>query len=104
MRCQACRRPLTNPASIKHGLGPDCLRRAVKAGTAPLDALEEFKAWQRTNKRPARRKADQATQTKCSSTADLFEQLKAAALDDLNKAVTACQSVGITVTLNIEEL
>ena len=33
-----------------------------------------------------------------------FEQLKAAALDDLNKAVTACQSVGITVTLNIEEL
>ena len=36
--------------------------------------------------------------------ADLFEQLKAAALDDLNKAVTACQSVGIPVTLNIEEL
>ena len=104
MRCQACRRPLTNPASIKHGLGPDCLRRAVKAGTAPLDALVELKAWQRTNKRTAKRNADQATQTKCSSTADLFEQLKAAALDDLNKAVTACQSVGITVTLSIEEM
>ena len=104
MRCQACRRPLTNQASIKHGLGPDCLRRAVKAGTAPLEALAELKEWQRTNKRPARQKADQTTHTKCTSTADLFEQLKAAALDDLNKAVTACQSVGITVTLNIEEL
>ena len=89
---------------MKHGLGPDCLRRAVKAGTAPLEALEELKDWQRTNKRPARQKADPATPTKCASTADLFEQLKAAALDDLNKAVTACQSVGITVTLNIEEL
>ena len=63
MRCQACRRPLTNPASVKHGLGPDCLRKAVNSGMAPIDAL-----------------------------------------DDLNKAVTACQSVGITVTLNIEEL
>lgn len=104
MRCQACRRPLTNQASIKHGLGPDCLRRAVKAGTAPLEALAELKEWQRTNKRPARKKADPATPTKCTSTADLFEQLKSAALDDLNKAVTACQSVGITVTLNIEEL
>jgi len=31
-------------------------------------------------------------------------EIEAAALDDLNKAVTACQSVGITVTLNIEEL
>lgn len=104
MRCQACRRPLTNPASVKHGLGPDCLRRAVKAGTAPLEALEELKDWQRTNKRPARQKADPATPTKCSITADLFEQLKAAALDDLNKAVTACQSVGINVTFSIKEM
>lgn len=104
MKCKACTRKLTNPISIQYGMGPDCLRRAVKAGTAPLDALEELKAWQRTNKRTAKRNADQATQTKCSSTDDLFEQLKAAALDDLNKAVTACQSVGISVTLNIEEL
>ena len=103
-RCSACRRPLRNPVSLQYGMGPDCLRKAVKAGTAPLEALAELKEWQRTNKRPARQKADPATPTKCTSTADLFEQLKAAALDDLNKAVTACQSVGITVTLNIEEL
>ena len=103
-RCLLCKRILKNRYSIANKYGPDCLRRAVKAGTAPLDALDELKAWQRTNKRTAKRNADQATQTKCSNTADLFEQLKAAALDDLNKAITACQSVGITVTLNIEEL
>lgn len=103
-RCLLCKRILKNRYSIANKYGPDCLRRAVKAGTAPLEALAELKEWQRTNKRPARQKADPATPTKCTSTADLFEQLKAAALDDLNKAVTACQSVGITVTLNIEEL
>ena len=104
MRCQACRRPLTNAVSIKHGLGPDCLRRAVKAGTAPLDALEELKDWQRSKPSREKRKAPPATNTKCPSTADLFEQLRAAALDDLNKAVTACKSMGITVTVSIEEM
>lgn len=57
MRCQACRRPITNPVSMQHGLGPDCLRRAVRAGTAPLESLEELKHWQRTKPRPAKRKS-----------------------------------------------
>lgn len=98
MRCQACRRPLTNPVSIKQGLGPDCLKRAVRAGTAPLEALEEFTAWKKSQ---PRRKAIEQVKSVCSSTPDLFDALRDAALDDLYKAITACQSVGITVKIEI---
>lgn len=103
MRCQACRRLLTNPASIKHGLGPDCLRRAVKAGTAPLEALAELKEWQRTNKRPAKRKAEPVTTTPCSATLDLFAQARAAAIETLKAAAAECAALGVTVSLSIEK-
>lgn len=96
MRCQACRRPLRNPVSIKHMLGPDCLKRAVQAGTAPLEALEEFTAWKKSRRKPV-----EQVKPVCMSTLDLFDALKDAALDDLRKAVTACESVGITVTIEI---
>lgn len=100
MRCLACRRPLTNPASIKHGLGPDCLRKVVKAGTAPLEALEEFTVANCANKRAKRSKpAEPVADTR---TPDLFDQLRAAALDDLHKALAVCLSCGINVTYTIE--
>ena len=101
MRCQACRRTLTNPASIKHQLGPDCLRKAVAAGTAPLEALEELRNWQQSRpKQPKRTK--EIRPAACGETLDLFEQLRVAALDDLNKAADTCRSVGIAVTITIE--
>lgn len=102
-RCQACRRPLTNPASVKHGLGPDCLRRAVKSGTAPLESLEELKDWQRTKHRTAKRKAELATNTQSSATLDLFAQARAAAIETLKAAAAECAALGVTVSLSIEE-
>ena len=103
MRCQACRRPLTNPASVKHGLGPDCLRRAVKAGTAPLEALEELKDWQRTKPRPAKRKAELAPNTRSSTTPDLFDQARQVAIETLKAAATECADLGVKFQLTIEE-
>ena len=96
MRCSACRRPLTNPVSLKHGLGPDCLKRAVMAGNAPLEALEELTAYQKS--KPRKRLAKVKAPDFESPTFDLFEALREAALDDLNKAVTACESVGLKVS------
>lgn len=95
--------PSYQPASIKHGLGPDCLRRAVKAGTAPLEALAELKEWQRTNKRPAKRKAELATNTQRSAMPDLFEQVRRAAIETLKAAAAECAALGVTVSLSIEE-
>lgn len=100
MRCQACRRPLTNPASIKYQLGPDCLRKAVKAGTAPLEALTELTEWRRSKKRPP---ITEAAPIRDDKTMDLFEQLREAALDDLNKALTACESIGIKIIWSLQE-
>ena len=103
MRCQACRRPLTNPASIKHQLGPDCLRRAVKAGTAPIEALAELAEWKRSKKRRQAAAAEQQPM-RDALTMDLFDQLRAAARDDLTKAIAACESLGIRINLmSIEE-
>ena len=99
MQCQACRRPLTNAVSVKFGFGPDCLRRAVKAGTAPIEALTELTEWKRSKKRQPITKSEPIRD---NETMDLFEQLRAAALDDLSKAVTACGIVGIRVTWSIE--
>ena len=99
MRCQACRRPLTNPVSIKQGLGPDCLKRAVQAGTAPLEALEELTAYQRSLPRKRIPKAKAAAPE--LTTLDLFAALREAALDDLNRAVIACESVGLKVTFDV---
>ena len=102
MRCLACRRPLRNPVSLKHGFGPDCLRKAVKAGNVPLEALEEFTAWKKANPKPRPTKQKASSAAPESLTHDLFAALREAALDDLNKAVTVCESVGITIKIEIQ--
>ena len=98
-KCRSCRRPLTSEVSIRYGLGSVCLKRAVKAGTAPLEALTELSTEQRETKRRNVRKP--APIPDDISTPDLFDLLRAAALDDLRKAVTACESVGVTVHYTI---
>lgn len=35
MRCRLCRRKLTHPASIRAGIGPECLERAIAAQPTP---------------------------------------------------------------------
>jgi len=97
MRCLACKRPLSNPVSLQHGLGPDCLKRAVKAGTAPLEALEEFTAWKKSQ--PKRTKPEPVKQ--CANTPDLFESLRAQAIQLLNAAAADCRAVGVDVTIEI---
>ena len=97
MRCLACRRPLSNPVSVRHGYGPDCLKRAVHAGTAPMEALGELVAWQRSKPKHQKQRADvKRTDTK---TMDLFERLREAALADLHKAAETCRSLGINITI-----
>lgn len=103
MRCQACRKLLTNATSKKYGLGPTCLKRAVKAGTAPMEALTELTAEQRSKKRAIVTKPVEQLKRTCTKTPDLFDQLRTAAMDDLNKAVTVCESVGIKVNWSIEQ-
>lgn len=100
MRCRACRRPLTSEVSIRYGLGSVCLRKAVKAGTLGLEALTELSSEQRETKRRKVRKP--APIPDDISTPDLFDMLRLAALDDLRRAVTACASVGVVVTYQIE--
>ncbi len=87
MRCAACRRPLTNPVSLRYGMGPDCLKRAAKAGTAPLEALAELKAWERSKPRPTKRESAQRP-APCADniTGDLFEPIRKSAIDELNRA------------------
>lgn len=99
MRCNACRRPLRNPVSIKHGLGPDCLRKAVKAGNAPLEALEEFTAWKKTN--PRQRKAKPLAASE-NHNPDLFASYREQAIQTLNAAADECRAVGLTVTIEIQ--
>lgn len=101
MRCRACRRPLSDPVSLRHGFGPECLKRAVADGQAPLEALTQLAAFRRTTKankppRPAPVKTDQHS-------GDLFANLKAAALDDLHKAATVLQSLGVGVEIILHE-
>ena len=99
-KCRACRRPLTSAVSIKYGLGSVCLRKAVAAGTLGIEALTELSSEQRETKRRKVRKP--APIHDDISTPDLFDLLRLAALDDLRKAVTACASVGVVVTYQIE--
>ena len=99
MRCQACRRPLTSPVSIKHGYGPDCLKRAVQAGTAPLEALEEFATWKKAQ--PKRTKAVEQVKRTCTNTPDLFDSLRDQAIQLLNAAAEDCRAVGVEVTIEI---
>lgn len=74
MRCAACRRPIHNPVSLKHGLGPDCLKKAVAAGNAPLEALEQLATWQRSRRAPKKPEPTKpAPASTDSQTGDLFE-------------------------------
>ena len=98
MRCKACKRPLSNPVSLQHGYGPDCLKRAVQAGTAPLEALEEFTAWKKSQ---PKRKAVEQVKPVCSNTPDLFDSLRDQAIQLLNAAAEDCRAVGLTVTIEI---
>ena len=100
-KCRACRRELTSEVSIRYGLGSVCLRRAVKAGALGIEALTELSTEQRETKRRMVRKPAQIPDD--ISTPDLFDMLRLAALDDLSRAVTACESVGVVVTYRIEE-
>jgi len=100
-KCRACRRPLSSEVSIKYWIGSVCLRKAVKAGTAPLEALTELSSEQRETKRRKVRKP--APIPDDISTPDLFDMLRLAAIDDLRKAVTACASVGVMVNYTIED-
>lgn len=87
---------------MRQGIGPDCLKKAVKAGTAPLEALEELAAYQRA--KPKKQKAPkQDVPIRCDKTLDLFDALKDAALDDLHKSAETCRSFGMAVTITIEK-
>ena len=75
MRCRACRRPLSDPSSVRHGFGPQCLKRAVEQGQAPPEALAELAASRKTKaiKKPPRSAPVKAGQ----QTGDLFDFLDA---------------------------
>lgn len=45
MRCKSCKRPLSDPVSIKHGYGPECIKRAVRSGLVPVSAIAELRAY-----------------------------------------------------------
>lgn len=100
MRCNACRKPLTNDVSIRYGFGPSCLKRAVAAGNAPLIALEEQAAHRRTvaKHRPAKPAIPSENHS-----ADLFAAPRRAAIELLYLAQRECESLGVRVTLIIEE-
>lgn len=92
-RCRACRRPLTNPVSIREGFGPDCLRRAIAAGQAPLEALEtvaEMREWKRANPSGKRRQRKQEQGADAVS-ADMFEAMRVEAVESLQRAADECR-------------
>jgi hypothetical protein len=100
MLCLACRKPLTNEVSQKHGYGPVCLRRAVKAGTAPLEALEQLADWKRSKKRQPTQEQPAIRDT---LTMDIFEQPRKDAIGALLKAAEEVRALGVRVQLEIEE-
>ena len=100
-RCAACRRALTNPVSIRHGLGPDCLKKAVAAGNAPLEALEQLSEWKRS--RPKLTKPAPQLKDACTVTADLFAAVRASAIQTLHQAAEDCRRHGVKLTLEIIE-
>ena len=99
MRCLACRRALRNPVSLKHGFGPDCLRKAVKAGNVPLEALEEFTAWKKANPKPRQAKPLITSET---HSPDLFAKLREQAIQVLHAAAEDCRAVGVTLKIEIQ--
>ena len=99
MRCLACRRALRNPVSLKHGFGPDCLRKAVKAGNVPLEALEEFTAWKKANPKPRQVKPLITVE---NHSPDLFAKLREQAIQALHAAAEDCRAVGVTIKIEIQ--
>ena len=98
-KCRACRRPLTSEVSLKHGFGPDCLRKAVKAGNVPLEALEEFTAWKKANPKPRQAKPLITSET---HSPDLFAKLREQAIQALHAAAEDCRAVGVTLKIEIQ--
>lgn len=96
--CIACRRPLTNPVSIKHGYGPDCLKRAAALGNAPLIALDELKAQERSKRKAGKRPAP-LRQPSQDGTPDLFSGLQALARKQLEEALAACLAAGLQIEI-----
>lgn len=74
MRCRACRRLLSDPVSIRHGFGPECLKRAVADGQAPLEALTQLAALRRTRK--AKKPPRSAPVKTDQHSGDLFEEIE----------------------------
>ena len=99
MRCLACRRALRNPVSLKHGFGPDCLRKAVKAGNVPMEALEDFTAWKKANPKPRQAKPLITSET---HSPDLFAKLREQAIQVLHAAAEDCRAVGVTLKIEIQ--
>lgn len=99
-RCKVCRRPLTNDVSKRYGLGPDCLKRAVAEGNAPLEALAEYKAIkkQKVAKVP---RSEPSTVERCSHTVDMFDTPRQHAIDELYEAATRCSRLGINVRIEV---
>ena len=100
-RCAACRRPLTNPVSIRHKLGPDCLKKAVADGNAPLEALEQLSQWKRSRPKQSRPAPPHAAAS--LHTTDLFAAVRAAAIKTLHLAADDCRRHGVKLTLEIIE-
>lgn len=106
-RCRACHRPLTDPVSIKHGFGPECLKRAAEAGQAPLEALAELSAF-RSSRRKARAVVGNKTKPTerkrgDTHTGDLFADIKAEALAELGQAASKLRALGITVEIKTSD-
>lgn len=101
-RCKACRRTLTNAISRKYGFGPECLKRAVEQGNAPLESLEELKHARRARKKSPR--ADhKPIPEHCDKTMDLFGLVREDALRNLRSAIADCKSCGVKVAYTIED-
>jgi len=64
-----------------------------------MEAMGEMATWKRTRAKST--KAPPQAKRTDTKTPDLFTQLIDAALDDLNKAVTACRSLGVQVDCTI---
>lgn len=99
-KCRACRRELSSEVSLKYGMGPSCLRRAVKAGTLGIEALTELTSEQRETKK------HRATRIKPvpvadARTPDLFDHARSQAIDALRVAVDECLACGVAVTIQI---
>ena len=100
-RCKACSRSLTNEISKKYGYGPDCLKRAVEQGNAPIESLEQLKEMRRI-KKPKQPNPTTSDAVRCDKAIDMFEQAKAGALRMLKHCIAECESLGIKINCTIE--